>query len=340
MTPEMQDAFDTSVIDEACRRFGAEPNSVALIGTHQNLVYSCSVNGMECILRVTHSSHRSEKMIRGELAWIRFLVQHGFPGPSIRSSSRQDLVEAIDIGGAIFFAVVFSRFQGQTLINATLTNELCRDWGGLVGFSHHLTKTYVPPPMISRPEWHELDCFNIDKYFPPSRHRLKTECLRIIERIACLPASQSDYGLIHSDLHAGNFLRDNVQGELCCFDFDDCHFNWFLYDIATALFFASRMKCSRAPFSQWFLENFLDGYAEQNDVADGLLTCLPLFMQLREIAKCVLYHKMYVLKDGRWDYSGLNDRQAKRLALYLAHLEAGEEYLQGFCAPAFRQMLR
>lgn len=51
------------------------------------------------------------------------------------------------------------------------------------------------------------------------------EMNEILQRFSRMPATPSDYGLIHSDVNPTNFHVD--QGKITLFDFDDCGYNWF-----------------------------------------------------------------------------------------------------------------
>jgi Ser/Thr protein kinase RdoA (MazF antagonist) len=48
-----------------------------------------------------------------------------------------------------------------------------------------------------------------------------------------LPTPVDGYGLLHTDLHHGNFFVD--EGRITAFDFDDIGYNWFASDIAVLL---------------------------------------------------------------------------------------------------------
>ena len=67
------------------------------------------------------------------------------------------------------------------------------------------------------------------------------------------------YGLVHADLHMGNFFVDH-SGQMTVFDFDDCCFHWFGYDCAVSV--VSSMPCATSPLEpafsrrdEWGLEN-------------------------------------------------------------------------------------
>lgn len=42
-----------------------------------NYLYEGKIDGVSCVLRLTHSSHRSTNMVRGELEWINYFAENG-----------------------------------------------------------------------------------------------------------------------------------------------------------------------------------------------------------------------------------------------------------------------
>ena len=53
---------------------------------------------------------------------------------------------------------------------------------------------------------------------------------------SCAPCPKiaDSYGLIHNDFNDGNFTVDYDNGDITVFDFDDCCYFWFMYDLACA----------------------------------------------------------------------------------------------------------
>ena len=77
---------------------------------------------------------------------------------------------------------------------------------------------------------------------PDGVHRLLTKRqYGVFERVAdlyreaseALGTGQDVYGLIHADLHSGNFM--SYQGNIAIIDFDDCGAGHFLYDLSVTV---------------------------------------------------------------------------------------------------------
>ncbi|OQY33837.1 MAG: hypothetical protein B6I38_03100 [Anaerolineaceae bacterium 4572_5.1] len=101
-------------------------------------------------------------------------------------------------------------------------------------------------------------------------HELKTY-------IDTLPKDRAGYGLIHQDAHGGNFFIKD--GAITLFDFDDCMYGWFIYDIAMVLFYAALGKEDMAAFTKTFMGDFLQGYAQENMLAPPMAAGNPAFPQ-------------------------------------------------------------
>lgn len=77
MEPFIYDMFNQTPINEAVERFHLSSQSLKLISDSESFIFEAKLGNHEVILRVTHSSHRSETELLGELEWIDFLKQHG-----------------------------------------------------------------------------------------------------------------------------------------------------------------------------------------------------------------------------------------------------------------------
>jgi Ser/Thr protein kinase RdoA (MazF antagonist) len=92
--------------------------------------------------------------------------------------------------------------------------------------------------------------------------------------------SIENYGLIHTDIHAGNFLVDQNQN-LTVFDFDDCAYFYFLSDIAIAIFYTVFFNPNRHEISKPFITALLKGYMKQHVLKKSDFLQIELFFKLR-----------------------------------------------------------
>jgi Ser/Thr protein kinase RdoA (MazF antagonist) len=107
--------------------------------------------------------------------------------------------------------------------------------------------------------------------------------------------------LIHFDAHEGNLFVD-AGGRITLFDFDDCHYNWYAYDIAIVLFYNVMWAEDPAGFTREFMRHFLYGYAQENTFNPAWLAQIPNFLKMREIDLYAVIHRSFDVEhlDDPW----------------------------------------
>ncbi|MHA2295082.1 MAG: phosphotransferase enzyme family protein [Candidatus Hodarchaeales archaeon] len=106
-----------------------------------------------------------------------------------------------------------------------------------------------------------------------------------------LPKTKDSFGLIHSDLHAGNFLVENNR-ITTILDFDRACYKWFISDIAVALYYPLYMsqliesQKAQKEFVSYFLPLFCEGYESENKLEPIWKDELNTFIGVRD---AVLY---------------------------------------------------
>ncbi len=147
----------------------------------------------------------------------------------------------------------------------------------------------------------------------PAEDKIIREKYRILyEHLQSLPCGPEAYGMIHQDAHTGNLFVDEDY-TLTLFDFDDCVYGHFIYDIAMVLFYIAGWGGEDIPgFTQRFMKTFLEGYRQENSLDPIWVKELPYFLKLREIDlfAAILFTIGENPKDG-WVGRFMNGRRAK-----------------------------
>jgi Ser/Thr protein kinase RdoA (MazF antagonist) len=126
-----------------------------------------------------------------------------------------------------------------------------------------------------------------------------------------LPKNRDSYGLIHQDAHGGNLFVDEA-GNITLFDFDDCVYSWFIYDIAVVLFYQVMYKDDPVVFAQVFMRHFMRGYHQHNRLDDAWLAEIPYFLKLREIDLYALIHRSFDINNlDAWCSHYMDNRKEK-----------------------------
>ena len=113
-----------------------------------------------------------------------------------------------------------------------------------------------------------------------------------MQHIHALPKDNDSYGLIHQDAHAGNFFVDE-NGNITLFDFDDCVYGWFVYDIAMVVFYMVTNHPDPVGFGTTFWPHFWSGYQQENDLDPAWLAEMPAFFKLREVDLYAVIHRSF-----------------------------------------------
>lgn len=311
-------------IRQATAFWNAEGVEPQLISAVENFVYGFPAQGRDLILRLTHSSHRTAERVKGELDWIRYLHENGASVCRPVPSARQRLVEVIPAGDTCFIATVFERVAGERARQddpAVWNAALFREWGRTIGRMHALTQRYtVPDPAIKRPEWYEEDLIvNACRYLPDS----ESEALAAMEEcevwLRGLPRGPDTYGLIHTDIHHGNFHLH--EGRITVFDFDDCTYHWFAFDLAIPLYYSllwiprgevsRRERLARALFT-----HLIEGYEEEHRLDAFWLRQIPGFLRFRDL-------ELYVFCFKKFDMGDPKEGQARFFNLLKANVREG-----------------
>jgi len=332
MDPKIVKRYNDDILHEAMQRFGIQKNEIELLDGFESFIYEFNrPQGGEFILRVSHSGRRTPEMIAGEVDWINYLYRGGANVARVILSKGGNLVEAIDDGhGEQFLATTFLKAQGGPSWETEWTPEFVEHYGRVIGRIHALTKDYVPSqPSWQREEWDAPENLDMEKWMPASETMALQKFQELMSHLETLPKDREGYGLIHQDAHGGNFFVH--EGQITLFDFDDCVYSWFIYDIAMVLFYAAMFKEDIVAYTAAFMRDFLRGYSQENKLDPKWLVELPYFLKLREIDLYALIHFSFDLEseDDPW-VTGYMDGRKEWIDAGLPYIDFDWESLAAY----------
>ncbi len=285
--------FSSTILQEAVKRYGAEPNTARLLGGFSNNVYECEREGKAFVLKILR--REDEKQILGELDWMNYLSDRGVSLAKAVASPQGQWLEPIDDG---WLAVAYEKAEGRSVDvtdprvwNAALFTQ----WGEMMGRMHALTKEYtVSNPLWKRAEFLEGELFEADAFPEAAGDAVRTKWLQYRADLLAMNKDRHTYGMIHNDLHQGNFFVNGSN--LVCIDFGDCEYSWFVYDIAISLYHAilsipAEEQEKRAEFARYFLAHYQEGYEKQNHFEQEWIKQLPYFLTFRQAFSYVYLSK-------------------------------------------------
>ncbi len=317
--------FSPAVLAQALQRFGlSDPRNLEGFDSY---VYECRHPQGVFVLKISHTLRQSQAELEGELDFTAYLARSGAPVVHPLLSKQQKLVEAIpDRMDGHFLAFACQKAPGEVLPDEDQINlppaqleDLFRRWGKLAGQLHRLAKDYLPPsPAQRRIQWYEeKEIWGYQHILPPEQTLVREKITALYQRLRALPTDADSYGLIHCDLHHGNFSVDE-NGRLTVFDFGSCLYGWFALDIAIALYYAlpspPARRQERREFAPYFMEHFMNGYEAENHLDPAWFAHFPDLLKYDEVCSYILYFH-------HWDMQNLTDHRKAILQRYREAIE-------------------
>lgn len=298
MEERIRERYSDRILQKAMGRYGIEAARIRLLDGFESYMYEFERDDGDYILRLAHTFRRSENLINGEAEWINYLARGGASVARAVLSRGSRLVEPIDDGrGGQFLATAFVRARGKHPGGAGWTTKLYKTYGHLLGRIHALSRTYKPSdPAWRRPEWDDPIMLEVTRFVPASEAKVIAKYTEVLENIRDLPKDKASYGLIHQDAHGGNLFVDEEE-VITLFDFDDCVYSWYIYDIAMVLFYMLVSWDYAPDFIEKFMSHFLPAYVSECSLESVWLEAIPLFLKLREIDLYAVIHRSFDVED-------------------------------------------
>ena len=164
-------------------------------------------------------------------------------------------------------------------------SEYFYNTGKALGSIHKLSKAYAP--VHHRPDY--FDKYNmeyLDRLIPAEYGELKTAIAKRLEAFRALPQDKGCYGLVHFDFSDGNYHIDMDTGAITVFDFDNCMYCWYMFDLANLWIHNegwTRQETDpgkRFALMRQCFELQLQGYKTETDLSEEMLERLPLFIDM------------------------------------------------------------
>jgi Ser/Thr protein kinase RdoA (MazF antagonist) len=291
-----------SQLEEVRSRWGLA-GEIRFLRRVANFVYASSLDGRPVIVRLTEPSHRRRGELEAELEWMGHLSGQGVRLARPIPSRGGALVEEIP-GEPAFHAAAFEWAEGSALSGKQIDARALESWGAYLGRMHKATRLYLPAkPGAARADWQGDDIYrsaakSLNSNDRPAYDRMN----ELTAWLRGLPRPEDAYGLVHADLHRGNFFV-GPEG-ITAFDFDDSCRHWFVYDLTAPLF----SILNAAEDEGMTLEKgaardrFLAGYASENALSPEWMARLDAFMIYR--AALVYLWIKTGLTDGIFDEKG------------------------------------
>ena len=312
-------------LEQAVKLFSLQDYDCREIEGHEggrNRIFICSKGGeKKFVLRISATGDRSENDYLAETEFVHYLAENGAPVADVVPSINGKLVEIIDDSGAPVFISLFEYAKGMLLCDngyryreGGSLEEYFFNTGKTLGKIHALSKVYEPVADYRRPDY--FDKYNmqyLNRLIPDKYSKLKSAIATRLETFHTLPTDAQSYGLVHFDFSDGNYHIDMTTGNITVFDFDNCMYCWYMFDLAN-LWLHNEGWARQEPdpnkrfaIMQQCFELQLKGYKSQTSISDELLNQLPLFIDMVLIENIVDEFECAAREGEELDYEDIED---------------------------------
>ena len=270
-------------LNDLAARWAPGAQVVKLLGKVENLVWRVESPHGLFVLRLTEPTHRSEAALQAELNWLDHLVKLDLPVCRPLLSLAHVQIEKFEYKGQELLVSAFEWLEGVAL------DKNQKAWSipvvqslGKLAAKLHLQGHSLPPELLAaRPVWQSNNLIDRAAELLPDDEWLLERLTTCRQTMASLPQTRPHYGLIHGDIHIGNFLVLDQQVRL--FDFDDCHLGWHAQDLALILYSALPLTGPTETFADWFLQQMRTAYITVRPWPELMSETLELFLHWRDL---------------------------------------------------------
>ena len=322
------------ILEHAIKLFSLEDYNCHEVEGHEggrNRIFICS-KGCEkkFVLRISATGDRTENDYLAEAEFVRYLAKNGAPVADVIPSAGGKFVEVIDEadsvtagddGAAPVFISLFEYAKGMLLADNAYRyregaplSEYFFNTGKTLGKIHALSKNFEPVTAPRRPDY--FDKYNMEylgRLIPDKYSELKSAIAARLEKFCSLLTDAQSYGLVHFDFSDGNYHIDMTTGNITVFDFDNCLYCWYMFDLAN-LWIHNEGWCrhesdphKRFALMQQCFDLQLQGYKSETDLPEEMLENLPLFIDMVLIENIVDEFECAAREGEELDYEDIED---------------------------------
>jgi len=267
-TPGPSTSHFMEIARRALEKYNLSVRKITFLQHSENVTFKVATSEGTYLLRL-HSPLTREmgahgvdpEVIRSELLWLEALLRNKLPVPRpVKNRSGQMVTRIKDTNGKPVNCTVLEWLDGDLYTSEMESEDSVAQIGNLVGRIHSHASRWHLPDGFKRPERdmpYFLDALEslqpaVDdgRILYKDFKILQISIQGVTEMSQLLRKTRKTVGVIHGDLHRGNFL--NHSGEIRLIDFSLCAIGHFAYDLGTCL---SNVNPALHPI-------FLDNYAK------------------------------------------------------------------------------
>lgn len=328
------------ILEYAKEVFNLEDFRLSQVPGHEggrNIAFICSEGDeKKYVLRISTLVDREESDYLAEVEFVRYLAKNGAAVADVFPSVHGNLVECVKRDGEAYYISLFAYAKGMLISDngyryreGAPLSEYFYNTGKVIGKIHKLSKSFKPGNKRSI----YFDKYNIEyinRLIPDDFAEIKEAIAERLETFKSLPTNADAFGLVHFDYSDGNYHIDMNTGDITVFDFDNCMYCWYMFDLANLWThgvgwyqFEPDAKKRMAGMEEYF-NTVLAGYRSETEVSEELLHQLPLFIDMVLIENIVDEFECCEREGEDIDYEDIEDA-AECLIHKIPYAGFGEE---------------
>ena len=280
-----------------------------ILWDNENLVFSVK----DKVFRLTNFTHRTEKELYTETKLLEILYNEWGDVIKLIQSVKWNNFEQIDSEALFITSFEMAEWKIIDIEWFPNKNEIIKEWWVTMWKIHKITsKNYDKLNVWNRLEWdEEIIIKKADELLQNDDKYILNILNNLTNSFSNLNKDNDEYWLVHTDMRPRNFHY--FDWKITHFDFDDISNNWYIFDVAVAIFHETEQfntKEERTNFMKNFIIFFLEWYLKEKSIKSIYLAKLIDFMHIRLIYAYIDYYKRLKLKWlDSWKEKMLNRRK-------------------------------
>ncbi|MDD2648621.1 MAG: phosphotransferase [Eubacteriales bacterium] len=247
-----------------------------------NAIYPYMDKGALCYLRLSPEVEKREENLLGELEYIEYLRQNGYPAHKpLKAKNGKTLLE-ISTPRGDYYASAFQGVFGTQIEDTDCSEDVIFAYGKALGFMHRLSQNYKPRTKV----WSYkdvLDTINTSLVVNHAPKYIMEENKSVCGALSVLSATKENFGLVHYDFETDNVFYDDRTGSCAVIDFEDGMYNWYAADFVKAFdSLADSLMGARLESAK---QIFIKGYGTERPFAKENEQLMPLIRRFCELYK-------------------------------------------------------
>lgn len=243
-----------------------------------NAIYPFCQNGGVCFLRLAPLEEKLEKNVRGEMEFIQYLLDRGYPALRPVPAKTGEVCLVLNTRWGRYYAAAFHRVGGVPLEDTDL--EMAEEYGRALGRLHSLASQFAPETK----KWTHAEALDwtasvLSEYRAPDF--AAAECAALKRELSALPAGPECYGLVHYDFELDNVFYDRERNACSVIDFEDGMYHWYALDVEQV--FDSLEEELSGEALETAKSKFIKGYREEHGYTREMDASRPLMRRFIDL---------------------------------------------------------